>query len=366
MEDLVKLIFNNFFRGKHILLTGHTGFKGSWLTVWLNMLGAKVYGYALEPETIPSLFKILSLDEKVEQCISDIRNYDSLLDFINYCKPEIVFHLAAQPLVRRSYIEPKLTYDTNIGGTVNLLEALKTAGCSKVIIVVTTDKVYENKEWVWGYRENDPLGGYDPYGTSKACSEFISKSYYTAFFKQQGQSILSTVRSGNVIGGGDWAEDRIVPDCISALKDGKDILVRNPLSIRPWQHVLEPLYGYLTLAAQMWDKGDVLSGSWNFGPDLTNTCTVQQLVELIVSDWGDGNWRTFSGESQLHETGVLKLNCERSKSYLGWQPIYDYTESIKTTVDWYYYYYSNGKEIVDFTKKQIETYMKKLHNCKII
>ena len=359
------MIFSNFFSGKRVLITGHSGFKGSWLTLWLNMLGAKIYGYALAPDDLPALFEILSLDRIVEHSITDIRDYKSLLEFIEYCKPEIVFHLAAQPLVRRSYLEPKLTYDTNIGGTVNLLEALKTVGCARVIVVITTDKVYTNKEWVWGYRENDQLGGHDPYGTSKACTELIADSYYNAFFKQTGTTFLSTVRSGNVIGGGDWSKDRLVPDCIRALKDGKDIPVRNPSAIRPWQHVLEPLRGYLTLATKMWDQGDAFTGSWNFGPDIYNTCTTQRLVELVIAAWGSGNWKDVSEKNQAHEDAVLKLNCDRSQSLLDWRPANDINETISETVAWYYHYYCQKKMMFDFSEMQIETYMKKLYSSRI-
>ncbi|MFX0196553.1 MAG: CDP-glucose 4,6-dehydratase [Candidatus Hodarchaeota archaeon] len=359
MEMLARSNLNNFFRGKRILITGHTGFKGSWLTTWLHMLGAKIFGYALAPDTRPSMFEILSLEKVVEQTISDIRDYNSVLAFIKEHKPEIAFHLAAQPLVRRSYDEPKLTHETNVGGTVNLLEALKAIDSTRVIIIVTTDKVYENREWVWGYRENDPLGGHDPYSTSKACTELVARSYYDAFFKAKGKTFLSTVRSGNVIGGGDWSKNRIVPDCVKALRDEKGIPVRSPSSVRPWQHVLEPLYGYLTLAAKMWTNGDQFTGSWNFGPEHGSNCTVKELVELIISAWGSGSWKDASSNNAAHETRLLKLNSEKAKSFLSWSGIYDYKEAINETIAWYRYYYSSGNDVLEFTKRQIRKYEKR-------
>ncbi|MFX0196648.1 MAG: CDP-glucose 4,6-dehydratase [Candidatus Hodarchaeota archaeon] len=362
METLVKSHFNDFFRGKKILITGNTGFKGSWLTTWLEMLGAKVFGYALPPDTIPAIFRTLSLENIVEQTISDIRDYDSILAFIKECRPEIVFHLAAQPLIRRSYIEPKLTYDTNVGGTVNLLEALRVVDCTRVIIIVTTDKVYENREWVWGYRENDPLGGHDPYSASKACTELVARSYYGAFFKGKGKTFLSTVRSGNVIGGGDWSKDRIVPDCVKALRDNKEIPVRSPSSIRPWQHVLEPLCGYLTLAVQMWTNGDKFSDSWNFGPESRSCCTVQELVEHIINAWGNGSWKDVSSKNHMYEANLLKLNSDKSQSYLSWRPIYDHKEAIAVTVHWYYRYYCCSDDMWDFTKNQIKTYIRHIES----
>ncbi|MBW2342003.1 MAG: CDP-glucose 4,6-dehydratase [Deltaproteobacteria bacterium] len=356
METLVKSSLNDFFCGRRCLITGHTGFKGSWLTTWLDMLGAKIFGFALAPDTIPSVFEILSLENIVEQAIADIRDYNSILAFVKECRPEIVFHMAAQPLVCRSYNEPKLTYDTNVGGTTNLIEALRIVDCAKVIIIVTTDKVYENRENLDGYRESDRLGGYDPYSSSKACTELVAKSYYDAFLEPKGKTFLSTARSGNVIGGGDWSKDRIVPDCVRALTNGQEIPVRSPSSVRPWQHVLEPLFGYLILAAQMWSGGQKFSASWNFGPNYQDTCTVQELVELIISAWGSGSWKDISSENQVHETQLLKLNSEKARSYLSWRSFYNYIDAIKETIAWYRYYYSSGKHMLNFTRKQIRNY----------
>lgn len=357
METFLKTNFSDSFRGKRILITGDTGFKGSWLSTWLHMLGAKIFGYALAPDTTPSIFDILSIENLIEQKIADIRDYDCIHACIKEFRPEIVFHLAAQPLVRRSYSEPRLTYETNVGGTVNLLEALKIFDCARTIIIVTSDKVYENREWIWGYRENDRLGGFDPYSASKACIELVAKSYYEAFFKQKGRTVLSTVRAGNIIGGGDWSADRIVPDCVAALKDKKEIAVRSPSSIRPWQYVLEPLCGYLTVAAQMLTGGDKFSGAWNFGPDSGSCCTVQELVEQIVAAWGAGSWKDTSDGTQIHETKLLRLNSEKAKLYLGWRPLYDVSEAINETIAWYRnYYYSYGDNMLEFTRKQIEEY----------
>jgi len=265
--------------------------------------------------------------------------------------------MASQTLVRRSYDDPKLTYETNVGGTVNLLEALKNVDCSRVIVIVTSDKVYENKEWIWGYRENDRLSGHDPYSTSKACMEIVSKSYYDAFFNEGGKTFLSTVRSGNVIGGGDWSKDRIVPDCIRALKNGHDIPVRSLSSVRPWLHVLDPLSGYLNLASKMWEKGRIFSGSWNFGPKSTSICSVKRLVNQIIHSWGSGSWKDVSLNNQKHETKLLRLNSEKARHYLSWNPIYDYKGAIELTVEWYRYYYYVSEKMMCFTKKQIEKYV---------
>lgn len=350
MPDLAR-----FYHGKRVLVTGHTGFKGSWLTQWLLSLGAKVSGYALVPETSPAMFDVLALDSSIEHSISDIRNFDALLAFVKRTNPEIIFHLAAQPLVRRAYREPRLTYDTNIMGTVNLLEATRLAGIAGVVIVVTSDKVYADKEWVWGYRETDSLGGRDPYSASKACAELVSRSYYEAFFEADSSILLSTVRAGNVIGGGDWSEDRILPDCITALSTGKEILVRNPLSIRPWQHVMEPLYGYLVLAASMWNEGRSMCDCWNFGPDMDDQCTVAELVEFVVSEWGSGSWRASALRQSGAETSVLKLSSERAHSLLRWRPQMNHRKAIRQTVAWYSAYYS-GSDAKAFTSKQIDDY----------
>jgi CDP-glucose 4,6-dehydratase len=321
---------NNIFKGKTVLVTGHTGFKGSWLSIWLKELGANVIGYALEPYTPNDNFVVSKLESKITSVIGDVRDYDKLKGVFDKYKPQIVFHLAAQPIVRLSYKFPKPTYDINIGGTVNVLECCRITDSVRVIINVTSDKCYQNNEWLWGYRENDALGGVDPYSSSKACSELITSAYKESFYKDK---FISTVRAGNVIGGGDWQQDRIVPDCIRSLKHGENILVRNPHSIRHWQHVLDVLNGYLTLASKMWD-GEI-TGAWNFS-SLNSAITVEDLVQRIIKEWGSGNYIDLSnGAPQPHETKVLKLDISKVINLLGWKPKLSIDDTIKYTVNWY-------------------------------
>lgn len=332
----MKELFNNIFEGKTVLVTGHTGFKGSWLSIWLNELGANVVGYALAPHTENDNYVVSVIGKKIKSNIGDIRYFDQLEKiFIKY-QPEIVFHLAAQPLVRLSYKQPKMTYDTNIGGTVNLLECCRLNGVVKVIINVTSDKCYENNEWIWGYRENDRLGGHDPYSSSKACSEIITSAYRASFFNK-GSKFLSSVRAGNVIGGGDWNTDRLIPDCIRALKKGEPIKIRSPHSLRPWQHVLDALSGYLLLASKMYEDGDKYSGAWNFGSYNQETITVEELVTRIVSDWGGGSFTDVSKQypQVQHEANLLTLDISKAINLLKWSPSLNVDEAIKYTVDWY-------------------------------
>lgn len=337
MEDLgVNGLFNNAFKGKTVLVTGHTGFKGSWLCIWLRELGANVTGYAFEPYTENDNFVVSGMKSKIRSNIGDIRDYDNLKRVIDEYQPEIVFHMAAQPLVRLSYEQPKLTYDTNVGGTVNLLECCRLTDSVKVIINVTSDKCYENKEWIWGYRENDTLGGYDPYSSSKGCSEIITAAYRNSFFKMSNKS-LSSVRAGNVIGGGDWREDRLVPDCIRALKKGEPVGIRSPHSVRPWQHVLEPLSGYLLLASRMYEDGERYSGAWNFGPYHGSIITVEELVTRLISRWGSGQYTDLSRQSPEapHESSSLMLDISKAINLLSWAPILNVSEAIEYTVNWY-------------------------------
>ncbi|MBE7558925.1 CDP-glucose 4,6-dehydratase [bacterium] len=355
MEALVR-IEGAAFCGRRVLVTGHSGFKGGWLCTWLERLGARVFGYALAPDTDPALYHVLRLRERVDETIEDIRNYDALLRLVRRLQPEIVFHLAAQPLVRRSYDQPKLTYDTNVGGTVNLLEALRTVGCARAVVVVTTDKVYENHEWVWGYRESDRLGGHDPYSSSKACAELAAASYYDAFFKGGGRTLIATARSGNVIGGGDWAQDRIVPDAVRALSSGRAVPVRNPGSVRPWQHVLEPLAGYLLLAGRLWSGDAGCACAWNFGPDPRSGCSVRGLVELVLGAWGGGEWKDVSTPDARRETTLLRLNSEKAEHELGWHPVYDCAQAIRATVEWYREYYAGCDDMRALTVRQIEAF----------
>jgi len=337
MESLgMRKLFNNVFEGKTVLVTGHTGFKGSWLSIWLTELGANVLGYALEPYTRDDIFVVAGVERKIKSNFGDIRDFDKLKGIFDKYHPEIVFHLAAQPLVRLSYQQPKITYDTNIGGTVNLLECCRACDPVKVIINVTSDKCYENKEWVWGYRENDALGGYDPYSSSKACSEIITASYRSSFFKV-GNKFLSSVRAGNVIGGGDWREDRLVPDCIRALKKGERVGVRSPCSVRPWQHVLEPLSGYLLLASRMFQDGEKYSGAWNFGPYHGSVIAVEELARKLIDYWGSGQYKDLSQQSSQapHEASILMLDISKAINQLNWAPALDVNEAIRLTVDWY-------------------------------
>jgi CDP-glucose 4,6-dehydratase len=350
------MIFDNVFRGKTVLVTGHTGFKGSWLSIWLKELGADVVGYALEPYTPNDNFVVAKLKYKMESYFGDVRDYERLKVVFNSCKPEIVFHLAAQPLVRESYRQPKLTYDVNIGGMVNLLECCRLTQSVKAIINVTSDKCYENKEWVWGYRENDVLGGHDPYSSSKACSEMITSAYRESFFREQ-VKFVSTVRAGNVIGGGDWREDRLVPDCIRALKNNKPIGIRNPESVRPWQYVLEPLYGYLLLASKMWnDYGEKYSGAWNFAPERSSVITVGELAEKLVKYWGNGRYEDLTGGlEQPYEAKMLMLDNSKAVNLLGWKPVLSIDEAIDYTVRWY----KNPDVDYGFCVDQIEDYVDK-------
>jgi CDP-glucose 4,6-dehydratase len=337
MESLVmRDLFNNVFDGKTVLVTGHTGFKGSWLSIWLEESGANVIGYALEPYTENDIFVVAGVDRRMESNIGDIRDFDKLKRTFDKCQPEIVFHLAAQSLVRLSYDQPKLTYETNAGGTVNLLECCRTCDSVKVIINVTSDKCYDNKEWIWGYRENDRVGGYDPYSSSKACSEIITAAYRSSFF-DVGSKFLSSVRAGNVIGGGDWREDRLVPDCIRALKKGEPVGIRSPRSVRPWQHVLEPLSGYLLLASRMCEDGEKYSGAWNFGPYHESIIPVEELVTRLIGYWGSGQYKDLSSQSshEPHEASFLMLDISKATNLLNWAPVLNVSEAIEYAVNWY-------------------------------
>jgi len=323
---------DNIFKDKLVLVTGHTGFKGSWLSIWLNELGANVIGYGLEPYTDRDNFVVTDLDSRITSVIGDIRDYDKLRDTFEAYKPEIVFHLAAQSLVLPSYEKPKETFDVNIGGTVNVFEAIREIGGVKAIVNITSDKCYENKEWIWGYRENDRMGGLDPYSCSKGCSELITNSYRNSFFND---IPLSSVRAGNVIGGGDWNQNRIIPDCIRFLENNKDIEVRNPQATRPWQFVLEPLYGYLLLASKMYKNKNRYTGAWNFGPDPNNSLSVEDLVNKVIHYWGSGNWKQPFYEDKLHEAMNLNLDINKAINYLGWKPVMNIEDTIRETVAWY-------------------------------
>ncbi len=306
-------MFKDAFKNRKVLITGHTGFKSSWLSIWLRELGAHVVGYSLAPPSEPSNFKASSLQNKITHIHGDVRDLDDLLNAFRKYQPEFVFHLAAQPLVRLSYDEPKLTFDTNVSGTVNVFEAVRKTPSVKVLVNITSDKCYENREWVWGYRENDPMGGHDPYSASKGCAELVFNAYLKSFFSPsaaQNRAIgAASARAGNVIGGGDWGADRLVPDCIRALSGHQPIGIRNPRAVRPWQHVLEPLSGYLWLGALLSQDPGKYSGPWNFGPDDGSHLTVAEMADRLIKYWGDGSWEDLSAPQALHEAKLLKLCC---------------------------------------------------------
>lgn len=330
------------YKGKKVLVTGHTGFKGSWLTIWLTKLGAKVAGFSLpELPTTPANFALSKLDKRIKDYRGDIRNYEDVEKVIKEFKPDIVFHLAAQPILLRSYEKPKLTFDSNAGGTVNVLEAIRNTDSVKALVSITTDKVYKNKEWVWGYREHDELGDTDPYAASKAMAEFAIHSYRTSYFDPNGigdnRVAVASARAGNVVGGGDFADFRIIPDCIRSLINKVPIEVRNPKSTRPWQLVLEPLSGYLWLGANLLtDETGSFCRSWNFGPRLSKNTPVSEIVDLMIKYWESGTWVDVSDPtSKKKESKLLMLDWSSAQSHLGWEPVYDYKETIEEVVSWF-------------------------------
>jgi len=351
------------YKGKKVLVTGNTGFKGSWLSVWLAELGAKVIGYSLSPPTEPNMFEATGLGNKNMNIVGDVRDEDHLLSTFKEHKPEFVFHLAAQPIVRRSYKEPRLTYETNVMGTVNLLEAVRKTKCAMVVVAITSDKCYENKESLHGCREIDPLGGDDPYSSSKGCAELVVSAYRASFFYSGSDSqrvALASGRAGNVIGGGDWGEDRLVPDCVRAISAGKEIVIRNPASIRPWQYILEPLGGYLLLGAKMYENERYV-GAWNFGPSENDVVSVEEVVKRIISYWGNGKYRVESSANEPHEARSLRLDCSKAHAALGWKPTYTINEALVETVAWYKEFYKKRgtNELYDYTVKQIMKYLAK-------
>ncbi len=345
----------DFYKGKTVLVTGHTGFKGSWMCKVLSMHGAKVVGYATEPPTTPSLFEEAKLADEIVSVIGDIRDLNKLNETMQEYKPEIVIHMAAQPIVRESYVNPVYTYETNVMGTVNICEAVRLCDSVKTFVNVTTDKVYLNNEWEWGYRENDALDGYDPYSNSKSCSELVTSSYKKSFFN--GRDIaVSTCRAGNVIGGGDFAKDRIIPDCVRAMEAGKEIIVRNPYSTRPYQHVLEPVVTYLTLAAMQYEN-PALAGCYNIGPDDCDCVETGELVDIFCNAWGNGaSWKNVAEANAPHEANFLKLDCSKIKSAMQWKPRWHITDAIEKTVEWSKAYL-DGENVNDVMKKQIKEYL---------
>lgn len=345
----------NFYKGKRVFVTGHTGFKGSWLCKILANWGADVTGYSTEPPTNPSLFEIADIKSDIKSIIGDIRDYNSLKSAFDTAQPEIVFHLAAQPIVRDSYKMPAYTYETNVMGTVNILECIRLSDCVKSFLNVTTDKVYENKEWQWGYRENEPLDGFDPYSNSKSCSELVTHSYKKSFFAD-GRVAVSTARAGNVIGGGDFANDRIIPDCVRALEKGESIFVRNPYSTRPYQHVLEPLFAYLMIAKKQYGNINV-ADCYNVGPDECDCVTTDELVDMFVKYCNGRISRTDkSEENAVHEANFLKLDCSKLKSVFDWKPHWNVTDAVSKTVEWSQVWLDGG-DIRKCMDEQIENFL---------
>lgn len=322
------------FEGKTVLVTGHTGFKGSWLSIWLRELGAKVVGYSLLPPTSPSNFELTELSKKIMHVEGDVRDYNHLKKVFDEVQPEIVFHLAAQALVIPSYINPQETFESNVSGTVNVLELARERSFIKAMVMITTDKCYENKEWIWGYRENDPLGGSDPYSASKAMAEIAISSYRKSFFSKKGP-LVASARAGNVIGGGDFAEHRILPDTMKALMDSRPIIIRNPQSVRPWMHVLDPLKGYLQLAACLLEKGSAYAQAWNFGPIEYQAVDVKTLVIKAIDCWGSGEWIQHQEEDPKPEMPVLRLNWDKAANLMGWHPTYSWEEALCQTIEWF-------------------------------
>ena len=345
----------DFYRGKTVLVTGHTGFKGSWLCVMLQMAGANVVGYALKPAENQNLFRLSGIEGQIHSIEGDIRDLDHLKAVFDEFHPEVVFHLAAQPIVRESYENPVYTYETNVIGTVNILECVRITSGVKSVLNVTTDKVYENKEWDWGYRETDALDGYDPYSNSKSCSELVTHSYKKSFLNEQ-QIAISTARAGNVIGGGDFARDRIIPDCVRACLEGKKILIRNPYSIRPFQHVLEPLHAYLMIAQQQAENIEK-QGYYNVGPEESDCITVGELAEIFCENWQGASWENIC-EQGPHEASFLKLDCSLIKRKLGWRSHWDIRTAVEKTIEWTRVYEKQG-DVRACMERQIKEFMTK-------
>lgn len=354
------MVSKDFWNNKRVFITGHTGFKGSWLSLWLSELGADVTGYALEPPTEPSMFKVCDIEKKINSVISDIRDYGRLKSEINKCEAEIIIHMAAQPLVRESYNNPVETYEINVMGTVNLLQAVRECKSVKAVLNVTTDKCYENKEWEKGYKEIDRLGGFDPYSNSKACSEMVTSSFRNSFFNSKTYEdhgvAIGSARGGNVIGGGDWAEDRIITDCVKSVMVEQPLLIRNPKATRPWQYVLEPLRGYLMLAQALFENGSEFAKGYNFGSTEDNAKEVVYLVDKFCHLWGNGATYNIDKNSHPHEAAFLKLDCTLAKNELKWEPKLDIDTALSMTVQWFKEY-KEGSNMSEFTIGQIKSYM---------
>jgi CDP-glucose 4,6-dehydratase len=353
----IRKVSSEFWENKKVFITGHTGFKGSWMSLWLQSMGAKVKGYSLEPNTNPNLFTQANVGANMHSEIGDIRDLNqiskSMLDF----NPDLLIHMAAQPLVRLSYQEPVNTYTTNVIGTVNVLESARNCKNLKAIVSVTTDKCYENREWDWGYRENEPMGGHDPYSSSKGCAELVTSAYRRSFFSTKETASLASARAGNVIGGGDWSDDRLIPDILRAFEKSEAVIIRNPLSTRPWQHVLEPLSGYLLLAQELYVNGDEFAEGWNFGPKEEGCKPVDWILDKMVKHWGDGASWELDKNNNPHEAGFLKLDCSKAVNRLKWQPKWQLQETLELIIDWHQNYL-DGKELKEECLKEIKKYLK--------
>lgn len=348
-----------FWAGRRVFLTGHTGFKGGWLALWLQELGAEVYGYALPAATEPSLWQAVRLHEVVSGTPGDIRDAQLLSATVAAFRPEIVLHLAAQPLVRESYRTPAETYATNVMGTLNLLEAVRQCDSVRAVVVVTSDKCYENREWLWPYREQDSLGGHDPYSSSKACVELLCASWRESFLREAGIA-LATARAGNVLGGGDWSPDRLVPDILRAWQAGETLILRYPQAVRPWQHVLEPLHGYLSLAQTLLEQGEEAASAWNFGPDAEGLVSVGDLVACLARQWpGEAPWR-IDAAMQPHEAGLLSLDSAKARAQLSWRPRWALQQALERTLDWHQAWQA-GEDMQTFSRAQIAAYQGETH-----
>lgn len=351
----MRIVDTSFWKNKRVFITGHTGFKGSWLTIWLNEMGAIIKGYSLSPNTSPNLFETTSLDKEIDSVFGDINDYKKLKLNIDNFNPEIIFHLAAQPLVRESYMDPIYTYQTNVIGTANILQASRTVNSLKAVVVVTTDKCYENKEWEWGYRENEPMGGHDPYSSSKGCAELITAAFRKSFFSQTKVAVASA-RAGNVIGGGDWSKDRLIPDIVNSYNRGDKVVIRNPLATRPWQHVIEPLSGYLILAENLYKKGDTFAEAFNFGPKDSDCQSVESVLNQIDKIWQNSpGWR-LDENANPHEAKYLKLDISKAKHFLDWQPKWDLSEALGRVVEWNKAF-KNKANMLEYCINEINSYL---------
>ena len=345
-----------FWKNKNVLVTGHTGFKGSWLSLWLQQMGANVSGYALPAPTQPSLFEAANVANGMHSVEGDVRDLDSLKKLVKARQPEIIVHMAAQALVRYSYDSPVETYATNVMGTVNLLEAVRHSDSVRVVLNITSDKCYQNNEWMWAYRENEPMGGHDPYSSSKGCAELVTDAYRRSYFSSDGcKCVLASARAGNVIGGGDWATDRLIPDIIRAFTQASTVVIRSPDAIRPWQHVLEPLNGYLTLVESLWEHGQEYADGWNFGPGEQGAMPVEWIVGKMIEAWGEGASYKLDAQPQVHEANYLKLDSSKARSLLGWAPKLDLSQALQWLTEWYRVC-QQGEDMRAYTLSQIDTY----------